>query len=37
MVAKFNFYLNMKMLVGMPKVANCLKCLKLMYSIDFNK
>jgi hypothetical protein len=27
----------MEMLKEMPKIANCLKCLKLRYSIDFIK
>ena len=27
----------MKLLAEMPKIAKCLKCLKLRYSVDFNK
>ncbi len=27
----------MKLLIEMPKIAKCLKCLKLRYSVDFNK
>ncbi len=27
----------MKLLVEMPKIAKCLKCLKLRYAVDFNK
>ncbi len=27
----------MKLLEEMPKITKCLKCLKLRYSVDFNK
>ncbi len=36
-VAKYILYVNMKLLAEMPKIAKCLKCLKLRYSVDFNK
>ena len=34
---KIYFYVNMKLLAEMPKITKCLKCLKLRYSVDFNK
>ena len=34
---KIYFNVNMKLLAEMPKIAKCLKCLKLRYSVDFNK
>ena len=34
---KIYFNVNIKLLAEMPKIAKCLKCLKLRYSVDFNK